>query len=372
LAEHIDDVEGARIVAGADISEPARDAFASARPAAFVCEDYRALLARTDVDAVFITTPDFLHEEQAVAALAAGKAVYLEKPIAITTEGADRILHAARDSGAKLFLGHNMRYFPAVLKMKEIIDAGRIGAVQAVWCRHFVGIGGDAYFRDWHSQRRNSTGLLLQKGAHDIDVIHWLAGAHSTAVVAMGRLSVYDKARRRSSGQPENANIDSRRWPPLEQDDFSPTIDVEDHSMMLMELANGVQASYLQCHYTPDYWRNYTFIGTRGRLENFGISGSCEIRVFTSRCGGTCEPDEIHYLEPTAGGHGGSDPSIVRAFVRFVRDDVAPSTSPVAARHAVAAGVAATQSLRDGSNRVSVPPLPANLTRYFELDNQQH
>lgn len=56
--------------------------------------------------------------------------------------------------------------------MKELIDAGAIGEVKTIWCRHFVGNGGDYYFKDWHAERKNTTSLLLQKGAHDIDVIH--------------------------------------------------------------------------------------------------------------------------------------------------------------------------------------------------------
>lgn len=366
LARHIDDFDGARIVAGADTAEDARREFSARYPDAFVADDYREIIARPEVEAVIIATPDFLHERHAVAALSAGKAVYLEKPIAITIEGADSVLRTARESGAKLFLGHNMRYFPAILKMKEIIDAGVIGEVQAVWCRHFVAIGGDAYFRDWHSERKNTTGLLLQKGAHDIDVMHWLAGGYTEAVVAMGKLSVYDKTRRRSANAPANAKIDAGRWPPLEQDDFSVRIDVEDHNMVLMQLDNGVQASYLQCHYTPDYWRNYTFIGTRGRIENLGDSGSAQIHVFTSRLDTRSEPDAVHYLRPSAGGHGGSDPAIVGAFVEFVRNGTPVNTSPVAARNAVAAGVAATESVRDGNRRVEVPRLPQDLVDYFE------
>lgn len=373
LARHAEEVRpNVRLVAGADPDRDALDAFKTRHgDQVFLTDDYRQLLSRKDVHAVFVTSPDFCHEEQAVQALQAGKAVYLEKPIAITVEGADRILRTAYESGSKLYLGHNMRYFPAVLKMKEIIDSGAIGPVQAAWCRHFVGIGGDAYFKDWHSERRNSTGLLLQKGAHDIDVIHWLAGAYTSTVVAMGRLSVYDKAMRRTDKEGHRTRITSENWPPLAQTDYSPTIDVEDHNMVLMQLANGIQASYLQCHYTPDYWRNYTFIGTKGRIENFGDAGTCEIRVYTTRGGYMPVPDVVHNLKPVAGSHGGSDPAIVGSFIDFVRDGTVPNTSPVAARYAVATGVVATESLRSDNGRRDVPPLAPELADYFGRGQQR-
>lgn len=158
-------------------TDPARaDKFKEMYPGAKFTTDYREVLADPEICAVFILTPDHLHEEHAVAALEAGKAVYLEKPLAITIEGCDRILRTAKATGTRLFVGHNMRYFPVVLKMKEVVDSGLIGEVQCAWCRHFVNYGGDAYFRDWHSEQKNTCGLLLQKGAHDIDVINWLFG----------------------------------------------------------------------------------------------------------------------------------------------------------------------------------------------------
>ena len=147
--------------------------------------DYKGLISDPEVQAVFVAVRDQYHEEIAVAALEAGKAVYLEKPMAITIEGCDRILETAYRTGSKLMVGHNMRYMDFVLKMKEIIDSGVIGEIQAVWCRHFINYG-SCYFRHWCSEQKNCTGLLLQKGAHDIDIIHWLAGGYTERVSAMG------------------------------------------------------------------------------------------------------------------------------------------------------------------------------------------
>ena len=145
--------------------------------------------------------------------------------MAITIDGCDKLLKTAYETGSKLYLGHNMRHFPAILKMKEIIDSGLIGELRAGWCRHFVNYGGDAYFRDWHSERKNTTGLLLQKGAHDIDVMHWLMGGYTNSVVGMGMLSVYDKCARRSHAEGAGcAAWSDARWPPLEQGASRPSL----------------------------------------------------------------------------------------------------------------------------------------------------
>jgi predicted dehydrogenase len=291
-----------------------------------------------------VCAPDFLHEEMAVAALELGLAVYLEKPMAITTEGCDRILKSARESNARLYLGHNMRHMAFVRKMKELIDGGAIGEVKTVWCRHFVGHGGDFYFKDWHATRENTNSMLLQKGAHDIDVIHWLAGGYSDLVHALGNLTVYNRALQNPNLNAPEKTAFGEAWPPLSQRGLNPQMDIEDLYLMQMRLDNDVLAAYQECHYSPDYWRNYTVIGTEGRLENIGDGGEgTSIHLWNKRHIGWSAPDEIIPIEIGDGGHGGSDPNIVAEFVRFAREGGQTTTSPLAARYSVAAGCAATQ-----------------------------
>ncbi|MFJ6075324.1 Gfo/Idh/MocA family protein [Streptomyces sp. NPDC093065] len=334
-------------------------------------------LTSADIDAAFVITPDDTHENLVVDLLEAGIPVFVEKPLAITTAGCDRVLDTAHRTGTRLYVGHNMRHMPVVRTMRELIRRGEIGEVKAVWCRHFVGHGGDFYFKDWHADRRRTTGLLLQKGAHDLDVIHWLAGSYTEHVTALGGLTVYGGLPDRS-GQPEGAVMPDwydpdNNWPPRSLTGLNPVVDVEDLSMMIMRLEGGVHASYQQCHYTPDYWRNYTVIGTEGRLENFGDHGdTAEVRVWKRRSGYRTDADLVVPVpEPQAGGHGGSDPLLVAEFLRFVREGGTTDTSPVAAREAVAAGCAATESLRDGGRPVAVPRVPSEVARYFDRGQRE-
>ena len=369
--------EGFEIVMGADPFEPpARNLnipdlklFPERFPNASLVKDYKELLANKEIDTVFIMSPDYCHEEQAVAALEAGKNIYLEKPLAITLEGCDRILRTAFRTKKKIFLGHNMRYFPVILKMKEVIDSGIIGDVQCGWCRHFVGYGGDAYFRDWHSEQKNTCGLLLQKGAHDIDVMHWLRGSVTRRVVGMGMLSIYDKCARRSEDTPGDAKWDENQYPPLTLGGFSPVIDVEDHNMVMMQLANGAQATYMQCHYSPDAERNYTFIGTKGRVENIGDHDNCQVHVWTRR-GPRATPDIVYNLKPVSGGHGGADGPIIDNFLDFIANGAKTNANPVAARDAVAVGVLGHYSMRNGNIPQDIPELEPEVLEYF-ANNQQ-
>ena len=84
--------------------------------------------------------------------------------MAITIDGCDRILRdGLRSTRRKLYLGHNMRHMDVIRKMKELIDKGAIGEVKAAWCRHFVGYGGDAYFKDWHAERRKAPACCCRR-----------------------------------------------------------------------------------------------------------------------------------------------------------------------------------------------------------------
>ena len=365
--------EGIKLVGAVDVNEEALKSFQEKfGKDTFVTTDYRKLLSKNDIDAVFVTSPDFCHEEHAVSALESGKSVYLEKPMAITIKGCDRILETAKRTKSKLFLGHNMRSMNIIRKMKELVDSGSIGEIKSAWCRHFIAYGGDSYFKDWHAERKLSTGLLLHKGTHDIDVIHWICGSYTKRVTAFGGLTVYDKCKMRHANEEPDGTWNIADWPPLSQSGMNPMMDVEDQSMVLMEMENGVFASYLQCHFTPDACRNYTFIGTKGRIENIGDSPDSVVRLWNKREDNFRErgdteivPDKI-----SDGSHGGADPLIVEEFLQFVRDGIEPSSNPVAARYSVAAGYQATLSLRSGGNPKEVPGLPGDIEKYFN-NNQK-
>ena len=208
---------GARIAAVCDIRTEVLQDCRAAYGEDILTTDSSDVLLRQDLDAVFVCSPDYLHRSHAGAALEAGVAVYLEKPMGITIAECDEILRLAAHGQTKLYLGHNMRHMDFVVTMKKLITDGAIGEVQTAWCRHFVGHGGDFYFKDWHADRRLSTGMLLQKAAHDIDVLHWLCSGHSRRVHAMGALAVYGRVGNRLSEPEPRPRHSLDHWPPLAQ-----------------------------------------------------------------------------------------------------------------------------------------------------------
>jgi predicted dehydrogenase len=259
-------------------------------------------------------------------------------------------------------VGFNMRYMDMFQVMKDIIDSGEIGDLKAVWVRHFVGYGGHFYYHDWHGVQKNTTSLLLQKGAHDIDMIHWLSGRYTTRVAAFGGLDYY------GGDRPNDLSCitcDERRrcpdaqgpWPGHEMCAYRREIDVEDNQVVILMLEGGIKAAYLQCHFTPDYHRNYVFIGTEGRVEN----SEPESRVWLKtrrRFGAKSLADRTYEIKPAEGGHGGADPVICEDFLDMVLEGKEPVATPLAGRMSVAAGCAAAESLRTDGMPVDVPPSP--------------
>lgn len=348
------------IVAGSDTDPKRLERYRQRiNPEAAVTLDYREMLERKDIDAIVITSPDSCHEEHTVAALQAGKHVYCEKPLAITVKGCDRMLEAWRTSGKQFMIGFNMRYMNMYRTMKGIVDSGDIGEVKAIWVRHFVGLGSDYYYHSWHGQSQNTTSLLLQKGSHDIDIIHWLAGGYARKVAAFGGLDYFGGERPNDLTCPDcrEKNVcPEARFGALTRCAFRQEIDVEDNSMVIMELDGGIKASYMQCHFTPDYQRNYTIIGTEGRIENSELEGKVYVK---SRNSGKLSglSDRVYEIKKAEGSHNGADPKICEDFIGMILDGKEPVASPIDGRMSVAVGCAATKSMRSGGTPVPVEPL---------------
>ncbi|WP_028672046.1 Gfo/Idh/MocA family protein [Saccharospirillum impatiens] len=140
--------------------------------------DWKTLVNDPDVDVVDICSPNFLHKEMALAAIAAGKSVYCEKPLAINAADALEMTLAAERAGVKTLVGFNYMRNPASQLAREIIAAGEIGEIV-----HFRGTHNEDYLADplephsWRLKREFSgSGTLGDMGAHIINMAHYLVG----------------------------------------------------------------------------------------------------------------------------------------------------------------------------------------------------
>ncbi|UYO96763.1 Gfo/Idh/MocA family oxidoreductase [Microbacterium sp. M28] len=151
--------------------------------------DWRAVIARDDIDVVDIVTPGDSHAEIAIAALAAGKHVLCEKPLANSVDEAEAMRQAAQDAaaqGIRAMVGFTYRRVPAVTLMRDMIAAGRIGTVRQVRA---------SYRQDWLAdpespmtwrldKDRAGSGALGDIGAHIVDMTQFVTGQALTHVSA--------------------------------------------------------------------------------------------------------------------------------------------------------------------------------------------
>ncbi|MFU8780248.1 MAG: Gfo/Idh/MocA family protein [Kiritimatiellia bacterium] len=153
------------LVAGCDTFAPWRDRFADANPQAQITDNLQALLDNPAVDIVSIATPTFCHCEHALAALAAGKSVFLEKPMCVTLEEAQRLQEADRLRPGKLFIRHNRRFEAGFRAIRAILAEGLLGQVATIKLAR-VSFGRR---NDWQTLLQMGGGQLGNWGSHIID-----------------------------------------------------------------------------------------------------------------------------------------------------------------------------------------------------------
>jgi 1,5-anhydro-D-fructose reductase (1,5-anhydro-D-mannitol-forming) len=143
-----------------------------------------ALLADDQIDAVYISTTNELHAEQAIAAARAGKHVLCEKPLALTLADANRMREACREAGVVFAVDHHLRAAPTIVAMREMIASGAIGELVAGRVFHARWLLEE--LQTWRLDRPEAGGgVILDITVHDADVVRFLFDDEVTTVMAM-------------------------------------------------------------------------------------------------------------------------------------------------------------------------------------------
>ncbi len=166
-----------RFVAGTTRTvTPEIEAFARAQRFR-LAENYEAILADSQVDAVVLATPHSMHAPQVVAAAAAGKHVFCEKPFALTKESAERAVAAVRQAGVALGLGYNRRFHPEMTRLRERIRSGELGTVLHVEATMTFPNALLLKPTQWRAHREETPcGGLTPMGVHAVDGMIDLCG----------------------------------------------------------------------------------------------------------------------------------------------------------------------------------------------------
>ncbi|MDP6702150.1 MAG: Gfo/Idh/MocA family oxidoreductase [Candidatus Latescibacteria bacterium] len=163
-ASRLTHIRGARIVAAADVVADAARGFARDYGAPFHADDYRRILERPELDAVWICTPTHQHPAPVIAAARAGKHVFCEKPMALTMAAARRMKKACDEHGVRLTIGFVRRFDAQWGKLKQIVQSGALGT-PVIWRFAAGGRPANPWFRD----ETKGGGPLMDGAIHNYD-----------------------------------------------------------------------------------------------------------------------------------------------------------------------------------------------------------
>jgi len=207
-------------------------------PEVYADYDHQSLIESKAVDVVHITSPNRFHHAQALAVLKARKHCVCEKPLAMTTAETAEIVRAAARSRRTLAVNYNVRFYPAVLKLRRLIARGELGRIA-----HVHG----SYFQDWLLRDTDYNWRLLPSeggklravadiGTHWIDAVSFVLGAQVQGVFAdLGRL--HDRRRRPLGERRTFASKPSRAGT------RSYRVATEDFAALLLEFSGGVRGA---------------------------------------------------------------------------------------------------------------------------------
>lgn len=250
--EHLRNVAalaGASFVAVADPHGPSRDqAVALLGPGAFVCQDYRELLARDDLDAIVIATPNHTHAAVLRDAMDTGRHILCEKPLCTTLEDARAVARAAAQYPAVFWVAMEYRYMPPVARLIDVVHSGEIGTLKMLAIREhrfpFLPKVGD-----WNRFNRNTGGTLVEKCCHFFDLMRLVVRSEPVRIYASGAQDVN--------------HLDERYG--------GETPDILDNAFVIVDFENGVRAMLDLCMFAEGS-KNQEEIaatGSMGKVEAF-------------------------------------------------------------------------------------------------------
>lgn len=210
------------------------------------------LLSESAIDAVYISTTNEWHEPQALAAVAAGKHVLCEKPLALSLDGARRMVAAAATAGVVLGTNHHLRNAASHRKMRELIQTGSIGRPLAARVFHAVFL--PPHLQGWRIDRPEAGGgVVLDITVHDADTLRFVLGDEAIEVTAM------------------TANQGMGR------------AGLEDAVMGVMRFRDGVVAQFHDAFTAPHAYTGFEVHGTEGSLYGRDVMTQRPIGTVTIR-----------------------------------------------------------------------------------------
>jgi scyllo-inositol 2-dehydrogenase (NAD+) len=301
----------ASLVAVADMRSDVVASFADRIGGAKTYVDYQDLLADPNIQAVIVTTPTSTHRDVVIASAAAGKAIFCEKPTALTLAATDEMIAAVEKAHVMFQVGFMRRFDSGYAAAKRQLEAGAIGDPVVI-----RSIGRDPFRTSLeYANPAVSGGLILDMGIHDFDLLRWLMGDEVQRVYT---------------------EVASLVYPELE------TVGDVDNAMMTLRFEKGGLGN-VEVSRTANYGYDIqtSVIGTKGALQ-IGYLQETPVLILTPK---GARYDVVPHFPQR---FGAAYTAQIAHFVECLRDGKAPSVTHVDARAALQIGLAATMSQHEG------------------------
>jgi len=319
-----------------------------------VYADYREMLKGAAIDLVLIGTPNYLHAEQAVAAMKAGRHVFCEKPLATTLEDLQALYDTYKQTDCRFMTGFTLRYAPLFRKFKDILESGALGEIISVESNETLDFchGANLLVHPWRRYKRFSGGHLCEKCSHDIDLLNFAAGSLPRRVASFGgrKFFVPENVHRIDELGESKEGRKAYRGTVFGVNAFESDADVVDNQVVIIEYENDAHA----VHHTN---RNAGI--PERRMHVNGALAGLRLDFHTSviewaRIG---FDEAIQRIDVKAeGGHGGGDAGIAGQFYETFGKGVAPEAGCHEGVVATATCVAAEES-REAARVTDMRPI---------------
>lgn len=154
--------------------------------------DSRYIMGNKEVEAIAVCVPASSHSEIALAALDAGKHVFIEKPLALSLDHVEFIVERAKSSGCKTMVGFNLRFHRLIREAKKIIGEGKLGKIESVRTAWTSDVRRYRNMPKWRNNREMGGGTLIEIGIHHFDLWRFLLGSEVEEVFVMSRSFEWD------------------------------------------------------------------------------------------------------------------------------------------------------------------------------------
>lgn len=284
-----------------------------------IVTDWKELVKRTDIDAVFVNVPNYLHEDIAVGALNYKKHVLVEKPIAISVKAADHMVEAAKKNKVYIMVEQTQRFDPAHQAAKKVLDSGVLGKIHNI--RGRIGHAGPEYWSQgkpgWYYEKEKSGGgCMVDIGVHICDLVRYFKGKKVTEVFAT--IETLEKK-----------------------------IPVDDNATVLLKFEDGTKGEF-ECSWTTRPYEVLTYCyGEKGKLAT-SIGGKQPVLVTIAKTKAEGEPNHPLREETPELGPGAGWENAVHYFIDCMIKGEKPFVSGEEGRDTIKVILAAYESNKAG------------------------